>query len=381
MKNEILKQIINQIKKYSLLECFTDIESFDNWVSHLSSTQINNFLSLDIELDEIKDLRHLLINKDLLNCKDYKKRVEAISTIKNTEGCVHLADAMFKPNFIKSKTFYTDLEKLSKADTARYGLWILSDDVFIHSPYHDEDLKLLVETHDTKEENPLDFVVSDAIATVASNKASIKSPYHQTDMKLIAVSGSDCLQVSHSYPETSLNNLAVNEVSLSDKYHLENMKILATNPIAREFLYNIMTNPEIVKGKYYRDEVNALVNAKSKLTARALYYYIANPKNKFSSDSDFYKDFNYNISNTCIQNIECVSGKNDPEYLNNLKLLNEVDDCFVMPYVSLLMNPNFINSLYKKFDLELLKIVVNKNIFNDLYYLMSDEESLNGVHH
>ena len=381
MKNETLKQIINQIKKYSLLESFTDIESFDNWASHLNSTQINNFLSLDIELEEIKDLRHLLINKDLLNCKDYKKRVEAISTIKNTEGCVHLADAMFKPNFIKSKNFYTDLEKLSKADTARYGLWILSDDVFIHSPYHDEDLKLLVETHDTKEENPLDFVVSDAIATVASNKASIKSPYHQTDMELIATSGSDCLQVSHSYPETSLNNLAVNEVSLSDKYHLENMKILATNPIAREFLYNIMTKSEMIKGKCYREEINALVNAKSKLTARALYYYIANPRKKFSYDCDFYKDFNYDISRTYIQNTECVSGKNDPDYLNNLKLLNEIDDHYVMYYVSLLMNPNFINSSYKKFDLELLRMVSNKKIFEDLYYLMSNEISLKGIHH
>ena len=51
MKNEILKQIIEQIKRYNLLESFIDIESFDNWVSNLNSVQINNFLSLDIRLN------------------------------------------------------------------------------------------------------------------------------------------------------------------------------------------------------------------------------------------------------------------------------------------------------------------------------------------
>mgnify|MGYP003307362855 CR=1 FL=1 len=132
-----------------------------------------------------------------------------------------------------------------------------------------------------KKENPLDFVVSDAIATVAGNIDSIKSPHHRADMKLIATAGSDCLQMSHSYPEQSLNNLAIDKVSLADKYHSENMQILATNPIASEFLYIIMTDPNFVKGKNYRKEVEALANAKSKAKARALYYYIVNPKRKY----------------------------------------------------------------------------------------------------
>ena len=59
MKNDILKQIIEQIKKYELTESFSDIEQFKNWASKLNSTQINNFLSLDIDLVEIKNLKHL----------------------------------------------------------------------------------------------------------------------------------------------------------------------------------------------------------------------------------------------------------------------------------------------------------------------------------
>ena len=173
MKNETLKQIIEQIKKYELTESFSDVEAFKKWASKLNSTQINNFLSLDIDLEEIRELRHLLINCDLLSCQDYKKKVAAISTLKNGDGCWHLFSAICNPNFLKSKNFYKDIEMLSKADTARYGLWILGEDTFINSPYHDEDLKLLVETHDTREEDPLDFVVSDAIATVAGNIDSI----------------------------------------------------------------------------------------------------------------------------------------------------------------------------------------------------------------
>ena len=380
MKKETLKRIIKQIKKYELTESFSDIEKFKDWISKLNSTQINNFLSLNIDLEEIKHLKRLLINTDLLNCEDYKQRVSAISTLKNGEGCWHLFDALCKPNFLKSKNFYKDIEMLSKADTARYGLWVLGEDAFINSPYHDEDLRLIVETHDTKEE-PLDFVVSDALATVAGNIDSIKSPYHQKDMELISKVGSDCLQMSHTYPEDSLNNLAVNKVSLADKYHLENMQILATNPIASEFLYVVMTDSNFVNGENYRKEVEVLVNAKSKLTARALYYYIVNPEYKFSDDTSFYDDYDFFENDTFIYRRNSIAGNNDPDYLNNLAKINQIDDKFVMHFVSLLMNPNFVNSPYKKFDLELLQSISDKSIFMNLYRLMTDEDSLTSMHH
>jgi len=380
VKNETLKQIIEQIKKYELTESFSDVEAFKKWALKLNSTQISNFLSLDINLEEIRELRHLLINCDLLSCQDYKKKVDAISTLKNGDGCWHLFEAICTPSFLKSKNFYKDIEMLSKADTARYGLWIIGLDSFINSPYHDEDLKLLVETHDIEEE-PLDFVVSDAIATVAANIDSIKSPHHRTDMKLIATAGSDCLQMSHSYPEHSLNNLAIDKVSLADKYHSENMQILATNPIASEFLYIIMTDPNFVKRKNYRKEVEALVNAKSKATARALYYYIVNPERKYLSDMDFLRDCKYDIEAAHISDRNSVAGSNDPNYLKNLIKINEIDDELVMHFVSLLMNPNFINSPYKDFDLELLQSILSKPIFMDLYRLMNEEVSLNNKHH
>lgn len=381
MKNEILKKVISQIKKYDLISSLINIEHFKEWVSSLNDIQISNFINLDIEPEEVEDVKHLLLDVNLLSCEDYSKRVKAISDLKNGKGCHHLFEKLCSPNFLKSKNFYKDIEMLSKAETARYGLWILAEDQFIDSPYHDEDLKLIVESRDTKKEKPLNSIVWDALATVAGNADSINSPYHQEDMKLISKCGSDVLQSSHSYPENSLNNLAVNKVSLKDKYHLENMQILSKDPIARIFMYKLMIDPKKVNGKYYREEIEALKNAKSMHTARALYYYIANPKYKFRDDNSFYDDFDYDTDMAHFIRCDYVSGSVDPDYSNNLIKINQIDDNFVMHYVSLLMNPDFINSPYKKFDLELLESVSDKLIFMDLYTLMSDVTSLKGPHH
>lgn len=381
MKNTELKQIINQIKKYKLESAFKDEVQLKKWISNLNDLQISNFLSLNIDLEDVFDFKNLLVNCDLLNCEDYKKRVTAISNLKNGDGCFNLFDTLCKPNFLKSENFYKDLEMLSKADDARYGLWVLGEDDFINSPYHDEDLRLIVEARDTNKERKLDYVVANALADVAKDKDSINSPYHQEDMRLISIAGSNCLQPSHSYPEDSLNNLAVNPVSLSDKYHRENMKILATRPVSSKFLYKLMTNQEIVKSKYYRQEVEALLNAKSEVTARALYYYIINPEEKFQSDIDYYNDREYDRKDAYIPVRDCVAGICDPEYLNNLKKINKIDDKFVMHYVSLLMNRNFIKSKYKSYDLDLLETISDKEMFMDLYRVMTCQESLSNLHH
>lgn len=53
MKNETLNKIIEQIKKYNLSSSFSDVENFKKWVSELNDTQINNFLSFDMDLEKI----------------------------------------------------------------------------------------------------------------------------------------------------------------------------------------------------------------------------------------------------------------------------------------------------------------------------------------
>ena len=279
MKSDELKKLISQIRKYNLEKAFDTPKDFDKWLKGLSAKQIKNFNSLTVEPSEIQFPVCFLIDEDLLNCDDYNNRIIAMSKIRNADGWYHLFDRLCSPNFLNSKNYYYDMEMISKAPSAQHPLWIVNEDAFINSPYHKEDLKLIIEAKDTPKENgnELDWLVAEALTVVAGNEDSINSPYHQKDMQLIAHSGSECLQMSHSYPESSLNNLATNSVSLKDKYHLENMQILAQHPTLGEYLYELMTNPEIIKGKYYRNEVNALATSKSLLTAMAMYFYILNP--------------------------------------------------------------------------------------------------------
>lgn len=385
MKNEELKEMINQIKKYQLIELFKDSEKLEQWLKKITKKERNNFIGLDIDPSEIKFPKKILIDINLLNCSDYNKRIKAIAKLKNGEGCWHLFERLCSQNFLNSKKFYEDIDMISKADTARYALWVINDDTFINNPYHDQDLKLIVEAKDNLQEEdkiPQDWVIADALATTASSIDSINSNYHQKDMELISTSGSSCLQASNFYPKMGANNLAVNKDSLNDIYHFENMQILTNNFEKSEFLYNIMTNSKIIKGENYRAEVNSLVNATSSLKARALYYYIANPIDKY--DFHFLDDFPLDMDANILllhKNLKSIDGNKNPDYLKELEKINTISDDYVFYYTSLLTNYNSFNSPYQKHDLDLLLSIKDKNIFLDLYKLMIDKDSLEGRYH
>ena len=275
--------------------------------------------------------------------------------------------------------------EISKAKTARYALWVIDKDEFINSPYHTEDLELIVNAKDTKKENEEDShdeFVAEALATTAKNIDSINSPYHQADMKLIATCGSENLQSIHQYPYDSVNTLAIEEESLKDKYHLENMQILAKNPIAKRYLYRIMRDKEFINGKYYRDEVNALLNAKSKITARAIYNYITNPDKIHDRDlDDEWLDYNLDDRFIWVVRNENVKGNLNPKYLENLKLLNKVDDKIVLHFESLLSNKNLIASKYYEHDINFALTIDNQEIFMDIYGIMLEELFMSSPYH
>lgn len=389
MKSDELKKLISQIRKYNLEKAFDTPKDFDKWLNNLSAKQIKNFNNLMVESSEIQFPTPFLIDEDLLNCDDYNNRIIAMSKLKNADGWYHLFDRLCSPNFLNSENYYEDMEMISKAPSAQHPLWIVNEDAFINSPYHKDDLKLIVEAKDTPKEdgNELDWLVEEALTVVASNVDSINSPYHQKDMQLIAHAGSECLQMSSSYPEGSLNNLATNSVSLKDKYHLENMQLLAQNPTAGEYLYELMTNPEIIKGKYYRNEVNALANAKSLLTAMAMYFYVLNP-DEFESRRmlrDYHSqlwDLGLDFKDTMeIRRKNSIKGSNNPNYLQYLALLNQIDDKYVLFVESLLSNKAFASSQYCDYDLNVLLSAQDKDAFLELYSFMSNEISLNGSHH
>lgn len=339
-------------------------------MSSINSKQIDNFLSLNIEPKEVENFRNILIDRNLLSCQDYSKKVEAISKLKNGDGCWHLFHRICNPKFLESRNFYKDIEMISKAETARYCLKAIQEDLFIDSPYHTEDLKLIVEAKDS--------YTAEALVGVAQSIFSINSPYHQKDMLLIS-------KANHSVD--NLVYLATNENSLKDKYHLENMHILAEHTNANEELFEIMTYKRIIQGKDYRKEVEILKNAKNRMNARALYYYIVNPREKFFHDAEYISSLPKELydllgKSSRIFDHNLIAGNNDPEYLNNLIKISNMDERLVMHYTALLMNPYFISNQYKDFDLKVLESITDFDIFMDLYTLIYDKlDIVDNTHH
>lgn len=332
-----------------------------------------------------KKLKQIELSIKMLKCLSDRKKVSVIENLIDhcyDEECLDLLNKnLLKLSFLNSKSFYEDMEMLSKVNNIKCGLTIIGDKNFMDSPYHREDLKLISESK----------VGGWSLSKVAKNQDSICSSYHRADMELISKS---CRHDRHKLGY--LFDLATNKVSLKDKYHLENMQILSQptkdgKHLTDKYLFEIMTNSKFVEGKNYRKEIEALQMADNSLTAKALHYYIVNPTNKFYDDEDFQSGRVGFISNgsmntmlTLSLNINdkiLVAGSNDPEYVNNLKKINSVDKKIVLYYTSLLMNPYFIKSPYKDFDLNFLQNITDEDIFSDVYTLMSSKASLNSTNH
>lgn len=332
-----------------------------------------------------KKLKQIELSIKMLKCFGDRKKVSVIENLIDhcyDEECLDLLNKnLLKLSFLNSKSFYEDMEMLSKVNNIKCGLTIIGDKNFMDSPYHREDLKLISESK----------VGGWSLSKVAKNQDSICSSYHRADMELISKS---CRHDRHKLGY--LSDLATNKVSLNDKYHLENMQILSQptkdgKHLTDKYLFEIMTNSKFVEGKNYRKEIEALQMADNSLTAKALHYYIVNPTNKFYDDEDFQSGRVGFISNgsmntmlTLSLNINdkiLVAGSNDPEYVNNLKKINSVDKKIVLYYTSLLMNPYFIKSPYKDFDLNFLQNITDEDIFSDVYTLMSSKASLNSTNH
>ena len=285
------QSIVDKLSIYDLLGEFSSTKEMLKWISKLNKQQTKNILSLNIDRERIKFDTKLLIDENLLNTDDYLNRVNAIASIDNAEGYEHLFENLVTPEFLKSEKFYKDIETLKRADCAQKPLWIIGKPDFINSPYHDEDFELLVTAKDNSDEK-LDFVVQEAIATIAECDDSIKSGYHKVDLNTVMKYGSKALQLTHSYPESGINILATNPVSLKSKYHLEDMKILAENQEIGNFLYAVMTDSKTVESTNYRKIIKEMVDNKDDKEYVSLICYYALGEDK----TRLVEFFNYRLN-------------------------------------------------------------------------------------
>lgn len=381
MKAEELKKIVEKIKEYNLSKSFSSPQELDEWLKGLNQRQINNFINLSIKPSELDLPLGMITNENLLNCEDYEKRLLALNEVKNGEGCWHLFGRLCSVHFLKSKTFYEDVKLIATADTARYVLWVIGDEVFANSPYRDEDLRLIVNAKDESEEG-LDWLIAEGLARTAQSKESIASKHHREDMKLIAKCHPDALQMGGAFPERGVNKLAINEVSLKDPYHRENMEMLATAPVADTNLFELMTDSVTVKSKTYRQEVEALYKAKSELKALAIYHFLENPKIEFNWElSNKLGNDMFSLNAYELGRNKTIRGINHPNYQKCVDIINSTDDKYVLFIASILADKYSIESGEQDLDIQTILSVTDEEIFMDLYKVMTNKNSLESINH
>ena len=371
MKREV-SRIKHIIEKYNI--SFKNEKELNKWINKLNETEYNNLLKLEIDPKEISFPKEFLINKDLLNKKDYHLRIEAMSKIKCPSDCKHLMNLLMNKEFIDSKNYFLDLILLSKAKHIRYCFWLIAEKSYLNNRHHVEDMNLVA--------NAEESLVAQVLSEIAVDHNSLQNRHHRNDMMLISQCSPAVLQPTHKFPSCSINNLAINKVSLQDPFHEENMKILANNKHSRGYLYEMMTNPKVIYGQNYRREIHRLNKASSASKARAIYYFIMAPQRTCVHDFfDRMTDKQTNVDYTKFDRSVTIKGKNNPRYNFYLKLLNEIDDNYVM-YISYLLTNKYLNeSNYLDKDIRLILQITNKSIFIDLFKLMQNQNSLNGNHH
>ena len=379
MKYKYIKRLFSQLKRYHLTEFIGKNDAIYNWASTLTTKQIQNFLNLDIEFERIKFPLTILIDKNLLSCSDYHKRIEALSKLGNCQDNILLQKDLCSHIFLSSSTYYSDIEALSKYGIPNISLSFLANETFIKSKYHDEDLKLILTAKD-KSNNKIDFIIASALVDIACDKNSIRSPYHQFDMNVVYNCDSTCLQLNNSDDKYSANHLAINKLSLSDKFHINNMKLLTVNPVANQLLFKLMTDYKIVKDKKYRVKVGIIATAKSKQVAIAMYTFIKclseDQIKKFKIDNNFL--VNKELQELLMNTVEC---DNDEDFEELAYSINYVSDNCALDYALLLKNPFFRKSQYKNFDLQILQKINNDETFKVLVrYLHKQEIHLSPNH-
>jgi len=75
MKENITEQFINKLKEYRILDAYDKSERLKSDLEKLTEKHIEKFIKLNVEPQNIKFSKKLLINENLLNCNDYEYRI------------------------------------------------------------------------------------------------------------------------------------------------------------------------------------------------------------------------------------------------------------------------------------------------------------------
>lgn len=347
MKQEELKRIIGQIKRYDLVSEFEEVEDVKRWLETLNERQIGNFINLNIDLSNIKFPKDILLNKAFLNHPDFLHRVDML--------IVSGYDKRLSSAFLISNYFEDAIKLLDNPMIDEKIKSLLDSDYFINSPYYKSDLDLIL-----KVKNPR---VLQLLINLADEEDFIKSPFHESDMKFIA-----SLEDISEEKADLLYSYVINDDALNDSWRNENLKVLLNNKYEDGLLFELLTTPDFIEGKYYRQEIEVFTKALTKGNAIAVFKHIDN--GAYYKDSEFFNyyfnkfGFDFSLEYLTFGSYASLDKYSHPNYLKDLELLATMNEKIVifverlMSWGMFIANPNF------EFDLNLLESLANSEEFN-----------------
>lgn len=347
MKQEELKRIIGQIKRYDLVSEFEEVEDVKRWLENLNERQIGNFINLNIDLSNIKFPKDILLNKAFLNHPDFLHRVDMLIA----SGY----DKRLSSAFLISNYFEDAIKLLNNHMIDEKIKSLLNSGYFINSPYYKSDLDLIL-----KVKNPR---VLQLLINLADEEDFIKSPFHESDMKFIA-----SLEDISEEKADLLYSYVINDDALNDSWRNENLKVLLNNKYEDGLLFELLTTPDFIEGKYYRQEIEVFTKALTKGNAIAVFKHIDN--GAYYKDSEFFNyyfnkfGFDFSLEYLTFGSYASLDKYSHPNYLKDLELLAAMNEKIVifverlMSWGMFIANPNF------EFDLNLLESLANSEEFN-----------------
>lgn len=337
MTKQELEQILNQLEKYDLVKEFVTKERLELWLKRLNKKQINNFINLDIDPNEVAIIGRALINYSILNSDEYFEIVKLLIELK-------------KKNSNFNFSFYSEYNK-----------------------HLYEDLKSLLRLNVT-EENEIficDIIYICDIMFLLGEPAFINSMYHKEDLETII----NAFNANNSALDY-LINLAANSNSLKDPYHLANMQIISEDPVAIDYLYTLMTTEYTIKSKYYQSEIAALYASPSEIHAASLYSFMYNDARNFRRDLISEKTRNL-ISDRWAN----VCGQMIPDYLEKLNFINRLPEDKVVLISYVMSNKTLLKSPFYDFDIDFLRKIEDMDLLYELCTLVTDIDFIMNPYH
>ncbi len=342
---ELVKE---KLEKYNLVD---EIENISKWFRRLKDKHIKNFLNLNYN-DHLKKYNKLLVNIGFLNSNTYLDDVDLLEMYNDKDIDVdEITNLLTDPVFINSPYHNKDLDFILDVDdkkTRKYLIELARSTISINSKYHEEDMRYLysVISVDTEQkrikkdkyklyENFVDYAIKHSRLNI-----EVKDKIHETDSFMIL--GAKNIEMSDNLKETALN-----KYSLNSKYHKQDMGYIynAEDNNISELLGKLARNKVSLESEYHTLSMDYLSRAKTHEQALLVYYLSTN---KTMLLSDKYNSIVCDILNC--SNTQVIHKLYYSIINNNLE--------YIAPYISLI-----INSSNDKFNM-LCDLALHSDLFS-----------------